>query len=47
MPKDDLRVLIKDLESDMQESASDLDFERAALIRDEIVVLNGVLKNKH
>jgi len=46
MPKDDLRALIKDLESDMQESASDLDFERAALIRDEIVVLKGVLKNK-
>ena len=46
MPKDDLRALIKDLESDMQESASDLDFERAAPIRDEIVVLKGVLKNK-
>ncbi|MDD2644083.1 MAG: excinuclease ABC subunit UvrB [Methanobacteriaceae archaeon] len=46
MPKDDLRALIKDLESDMADSAGDLDFERAALIRDELVVLKDVLKNK-
>ena len=47
MPKDDLRALIKDLEKDMQESAKDLDFERAALIRDEIISLKGTLDAKN
>lgn len=47
MPKDDLRALIKDLESDMQESAKNLDFERAALIRDEIISLKGTLDAKN
>ena len=43
MPKDDLRLLIKDLQKDMEEAASNLDFEKAALLRDEIVELKGLL----
>lgn len=41
MPKDELRLLIKDLESDMQEAADKLDFERAANLRDQLVNLKG------
>lgn len=44
MPKDELRLLIKDLESDMQDAADKLDFERAASLRDQLVSLKG--KNK-
>lgn len=43
MDKDELRALIKDLEDDMKESAAKLDFERAALLRDQIVELKGLL----
>ena len=43
MPKDDLRLLIRDLQKDMEEAASNLDFEKAALLRDEIVELKGLL----
>ncbi|WP_288194121.1 excinuclease ABC subunit UvrB [uncultured Methanobrevibacter sp.] len=43
MPKDDLRLLIKDLQKDMEEAASNLDFEKAALLRDEIIELKGLL----
>ncbi|MGL6298590.1 MAG: UvrB/UvrC motif-containing protein, partial [Methanobacteriaceae archaeon] len=42
MPKDELRILIKDLESDMKEAASNLDFERAAKLRDQLIILKGV-----
>lgn len=42
MPKDELRLLIKDLEEDMRQAASDLDFEKAANIRDQLMVLKGV-----
>jgi excinuclease ABC subunit B len=44
MPKDELRLLIKDLEGDMRQAASDLDFEKAANIRDQLMVLKGVAK---
>lgn len=43
MPKDDLRLLIRDLQKDMEEAASNLDFEKAALLRDEIVELKDLL----
>ncbi len=43
LPKDELKLLIRDLEKDMHEAANDLDFERAALLRDEIVELKGLL----
>ncbi|MCK9150632.1 excinuclease ABC subunit UvrB [Methanobacterium alcaliphilum] len=44
VPKDELRLLIKDLEKDMQKAAADLDFEQAAKIRDKLMVLKGVSK---
>lgn len=44
VPKDELRLLIKDLEKDMQKAAADLDFELAAKIRDKLMVLKGVSK---
>ena len=37
MPKDELKLLIKDLEAEMKEAANNLDFERAAVLRDQIV----------
>lgn len=42
IPKDELRLLINDLKEDMKEAAARLDFERAAKIRDKIIVLKGV-----
>ncbi len=44
MPKDELRLLIKDLEAEMKEAANDLDFERAAVLRDQIVALKSIKK---
>ncbi|HML05719.1 MAG TPA: helicase-related protein, partial [Methanobacterium sp.] len=44
IPKDELYLLIKDLEHEMKLAASELDFERAAKIRDKISVLEGVSK---
>ena len=41
MPKDELRLLIKDLEKDMKEAAARLDFERAAELRNKLYALNG------
>jgi excinuclease ABC subunit B len=43
MPKDDLLRLIKDLESQMKTAARELEFEKAALLRDQIVDLRRVL----
>ena len=42
MPKDDLLRLIKDLESQMKTAARNLEFEKAALLRDQIVDLRKV-----
>lgn len=44
MPKDELNLLIKDLEHEMKKAASKLDFETAAKIRDKILILEGVSK---
>ena len=44
MPKDELKLLIKDLEAEMKEAANDLDFERAAVLRDHIVALKSINK---
>jgi excinuclease ABC subunit B len=41
MPKDELRLLIKDLEKDMKEAAARLDFERAAQLRNKLYALKG------
>ena len=43
LPKDDLARLIKDLESQMKQAAKELEFERAAALRDEVVELRGLL----
>jgi excinuclease ABC subunit B len=43
MPKDDLLRLIKDLESQMKVAARNLEFEKAALLRDQIVDLRKVI----
>ena len=43
LPKDELMRLIKDLESQMKTAARDLEFEKAAALRDEVVELRGLL----
>jgi len=43
LPKDDLVRLIKDLESQMKTAARELEFEKAAALRDEVVELRGLL----
>lgn len=45
IPKDELRLLINDLENDMKEAAAKLDFERAASLRDQIATLKGLKKD--
>ena len=44
MPKDELLLLIKDLEDEMADAAFKLDFERAADLRDKIAHLKGLKK---
>ena len=44
MPKDELKLLIQDLEAEMKEAANNLEFERAASIRDQIVALKSIKK---
>lgn len=45
IPKDELCLLISDLENDMKEAAAKLDFERAASLRDQIATLKGLKKD--
>lgn len=45
IPKDELRLLISDLENDMKEAAAKLDFEGAASLRDQIATLKGLKKD--
>ena len=45
LPKDDILRLIKDLESQMKTAARSLEFEKAALLRDQIVDLRKVVAN--
>ncbi|ADC46938.1 excinuclease ABC B subunit UvrB [Methanobrevibacter ruminantium M1] len=44
MPKDELKLLIKDLEAEMREAANNLEFEKAASLRDQIVALKSIKK---
>ncbi len=44
MPKDELNLLIKDLEKDMKDAAARLDFERAADLRNKLYALKGFEK---
>ncbi len=43
MPKNELQRLINELEKQMKEAAKNLEFEKAAALRDEIYELRGVL----
>ena len=43
MPKDDLLRLVKDLESQMKTASRNLEFEKAAVLRDQIVDLRRVI----
>ncbi len=42
MPKEELFKLIKDLESQMKKAARDLEFEKAAMLRDQVVELRRI-----
>jgi excinuclease ABC subunit B len=44
LPKDELARMIKDLESQMKKAARDLEFEKAALLRDQVVELRRVIE---
>ena len=43
IPKDDIQRLIKDLQSQMKTASKNLEFEKAALLRDQIVDLRKVM----
>jgi excinuclease ABC subunit B len=43
LPKDELMRLVKDLELQMKQAAKDLEFEKAAALRDEVVELRGLM----
>lgn len=42
LPKDELARLIKQIEKEMKEAAKALEFEKAALLRDQLVELRGI-----
>ena len=44
IPKDELARMIKDLESQMKTAARNLEFEKAALLRDQIVELRRIIE---
>jgi excinuclease ABC subunit B len=44
IPRDELARMIKNLESQMKTAAKDLEFEKAALLRDQIVELRRILE---
>jgi excinuclease ABC subunit B len=43
LPKDDLLRLVKDLEKQMKQAARELEFEKAALLRDQVMDLRRVM----
>ncbi|MBA3378073.1 MAG: excinuclease ABC subunit UvrB [Chloroflexota bacterium] len=44
IPRDELTRMVKDLESQMKTAARDLEFEKAALLRDQIVELRRIIE---
>ena len=47
IPPEELPSLLKELTSQMQLAAANLDFERAAMLRDQITEIQGQVKPKH
>jgi excinuclease ABC subunit B len=43
IPRDEVHKLIKDLEKQMKQAAKDLQFEKAASLRDQVVELRKTL----
>ena len=43
MPKDEIARVVSDLEVQMKQAAKELEFEKAALLRDQIVELKRML----
>ena len=43
MPKDDLLRLAKELEKQMKKAAQDLEFEKAALLRDQVIDIRNII----
>jgi len=43
LPKNDLVRLVKDIEKQMNKAAKDLEFEKAAMLRDQVIDLRKVL----
>ena len=43
LPKDEIQHLIEDTEKKMKQAASDLEFERAAVLRDQLLELRRML----
>ncbi len=46
LPKDELHKMIKELESEMKAAAKALEFEKAALLRDQVIELKQALADK-
>lgn len=46
MPKDELARLIRELEKEMKQAAKDLEFEKAAVLRDQIMELRQQLESR-
>src|SRR5690606_14835421 len=46
LPKDELHRMIKELETEMKNAAKALEFEKAALLRDQIIELKQVMADK-
>ncbi len=44
IPRDELARLVKDLEGQMKQAARDLEFEKAALLRDQVVELRRIME---
>jgi excinuclease ABC subunit B len=46
LPKDELHRMIKELETEMKNAAKALEFEKAAMLRDQVVELKQILADK-
>ena len=46
LPKEDLIRLIKDLEIQMKSASKDLEFEKAAIVRDQILDLKKIVADE-